>query len=281
MKSIPCVAFALIASSPLTPSQQEKSAITAARILGEIPDGPLPPPEPPRPKFIVPAENVLASKSIQQGGRKITFQKIAPIALPPPVIAPPVDLTDPAIQTRIADFREETSDEEFLFVGASIFKLKGSTPLTLVNTWPQGQGEPIVFWSSADFGLLSGFSSYVGSDEITRSLLLMWSTSELETHYDLENELGPDGPKLPDLPPGKATFKIISGKPSPQTLTGIQSLHDLYNNEYDRLLTAYQGRERARLQQEAELKANPPRPKDIVINYWRIEAPAAQTGGAK
>jgi hypothetical protein len=109
----------------------------------------------------------------------------------------------------------------------------------------------------------------------------MWSTSHLETRDELEKELGPDGPKIPDLPPGKATFQIISGNPSELTLTGIQSLHALYNNEYERLLTAHQGRERVRLQQEAELKANPPKPKDLVINYWRIEAPAPQTGGTK
>ena len=279
MKLVLLILLALVNGHAVVFSQTEKPI--TARILGEIPDGTPPPPEPPLPKFIVPAENVLASKSIQQGGRQITFQKIAPIALPPSVIAPPIDITDPAIQARVADFQEDTPADEFLFVGATIFKLKDAAPLTLVNTWPQGQGEPIVFWSSADFGLLSGFSSYVGSDEITRSLFMMWSASEHETRYDLENELGPDGPKLPDLPTGKANFQIVSGNPSPQTLIGIQSLHDLYNNEYERLLTAYQGRERARLEKEAERKANPPQPKDIVINYWRIEAHATQKGGTK
>ena len=81
--------------------------------------------------------------------------------------------------------------------------------------------------------------------------------------------------------PAKPPSKLSPASPPPQTLTGIQSLHDLYNNEYNQLLTAYQGRERARLQQEAELKANPPKPKDLVINYWRIEAPTPQKGGAK
>jgi hypothetical protein len=280
MKSIPYVALALIASSPLAPSQQEKPAIIA-HVIGEIPDGTPPPPQPPQPKFIVPAADVLDSKTIQQDGRKITFQKIAPIALPPPVIAPVFDPTDPATQARVEAFREETPSDDFIFVGANILKPKDEPTLSLVDIWPQGQKEPVVFWSSADFGLLSGFASFVGSDNLTRSLFLMWSTSHLETRYDLERELGPDGPKIPDLPPGKATFQIISGNPSKLTLTGIQSLHDLYNNEYERLLTAYQGRERARLQQEAELKANPPKPKDLVINYWRIDPPAAQKGGAK
>ena len=60
--------------------------------------------------------------------------------------------------------------------------------------------------------------------------------------------------------------------PTPQTLASIQSLHDLYNNEHDRLKEAYDGRERAQRQHEAELKANPPQPKDIVLNYWRIDS---------
>jgi hypothetical protein len=272
--------LALLASPTPILSQDERSA-TTAHVLGEITDGTPPLPQPPQPKFIVPAASVRASKTIQQDGRQITFQKIAPIALPPPVIAPVINPSDPAIQARIAAFREEFPTEDFIFVGASILKTKGRATLSHVNIWPTGQKEPVVFWSSADFGLLSGFSSYVGSDNITRSLLLGWSTSHHETRYDLEKELGPDGPKIPNLPPGKATFQIISGNPSKLTLTGIQSLHDLYNNEYQRLLTAYQGRERARLQQEAELKANPPKPKDLVINYWRIEAPAPPKGGAK
>jgi hypothetical protein len=52
----------------------------------------------------------------------------------------------------------------------------------------------------------------------------------------------------------------------------IQSLHDLYNNEYARLKTAYEGRERARIEREAYLKANPPHITDqpIVARMQRI-----------
>jgi hypothetical protein len=44
--------------------------------------------------------------------------------------------------------------------------------------------------------------------------------------------------------------------------------------------TVFRG-ERAQLQREAELKANPPRPKNITLNYWRTERPAPAKGGAK
>jgi hypothetical protein len=108
----------------------------------------------------------------------------------------------------------------------------------------------------------------------------MWGVSEIETRTALQNELGPENPQIPDFPAGKATFLIASGTPATQTLASIQSLHDLYNNEYGRLKTAYEGRERARIRHEAELKAHPPKPKDITINHWRI-APAGQAAMEK
>ncbi len=254
-----------------SPSKQPPAESSTARILGDIPDGTLPLPEPPKSIFIVPAKDVLEIRTYEQGGRTITVRKIAPIALPPQAkTAPPVDINDSAIQQRIAQVIEESPADEFLCAGATVFYPKNSDPLSHVQIWPQGKGESIVLWSTADFGLLSGVSSFVGADGGTRSLMLMWGITEIDTCDSLQTELGPDAPKIPLLPPGKATFSIISGVPSPQTLASIQSLHDLYNNEYDRLKTAYDGRERAHREREAELKAHPPKSKDITINYWRI-----------
>jgi hypothetical protein len=89
--------------------------ITTARILGEIPDGTPPPPEPPKPKFIVPAKDILETKVHEQGGRQIIVRKISPIALPPPpLVAPPLDINDPTVQERIAEARDENPADEFL-----------------------------------------------------------------------------------------------------------------------------------------------------------------------
>jgi cellulose synthase/poly-beta-1,6-N-acetylglucosamine synthase-like glycosyltransferase len=45
----------------------------------------------------------------------------------------------------------------------------------------------------------------------------------------------------------------------------------------------YQARKMTRLAQEAELKAHPPQPKDIILNNWRIEAAPQdeREGGAR
>ena len=255
---------------------------TSARILGDLPDGTPPSPEPPKPEFIVAAKDILESKTHQQGGRKITVQRIRPIALPEPLKREPtITPASPGIAERIEEFIEENPDAGFLFVGASVYRSKDSPPRTFVNLWPQGQGEAVSFWSSADFALLSGFSSFIGSDGKTRSIIMAWDIQEIEGLKELTSaQEGHNGlPLLPIIAEGKATFAITSGKATEESLAAVQSLHDLYDNEHTRLLAAYEGREKARLAQEAELKANPPKPKDIVLSFWRTEGPAPTEKG--
>ena len=89
-------------------------------------------------------------------------------------------------------------------------------------------------------------------------------------------------PNIPAFPDGPTTFTIVGEQPAdPSVLVPIQSLHDLYNSEYARLKTALEGRERARIEREAYLKANPPQPKDITLNFWRTEKPAPVKGANK
>lgn len=279
-----CFSLGFAVDEPTVVLEPQPSAITTARILGDLPDGTPPTPEPPKPEFIVQPKDILETKIHEQGGRKIIVQKITPIALPPPppIAAAPVDIDNPAIQERVATVQAKYPDQELLFVGASVFHAKDATVRSLVRIWPLGKGEPVTFWSSADFALLSGFASFVGSDGETHSLIMSWSTVEIDTMAGfIEKQGGEYGiSKAPELTAGKATFAVTSEKPAEAALTPIQALHDLYNNEHARLKTAYEGRERARIQHEAELKTHPPKPKDITINHWRI-APAGQAATGK
>ena len=284
----------LLAAATLAHSQEELSSIsresatasatpTTARIIGDIPDGTPPLPEPPKPEFVVSARDVLDKKTYQQGGRSITFQRIAPIDLPPPPTAVAVEENQIPLERGTTEASDENSVEEFVMAGATVFHPKDSPPLSLVHVWPHGGGQAVVFWSSADFGLLSGISSFIGSDGKPRSLMLMWSTAETESLSDLKSGLGADSSLIPELAAGKATFAITSDHKTPAaTLLTIQSLHDIYNTDYIRLKIAYEGREQANLEREAELKANPPRPKNITLNFWRTETPATDgKGGAQ
>jgi hypothetical protein len=250
---------------------------TTAHIIGNIPDGTPPPPQPPKPVFIVPAADILASTTQQQGGRTITIRKIKPIALPPP--PPPAEITfaepDAEFSARLAEYREAHPKNELLLLGATVFRSKDSPPRTLVRWWPQSGRGTITFWSSADFALIAGgINSFADTAGVTHHTLMGWGNVDINRMAELYAAKGReyDAPDLPEFPEGKATFQITGDtKPTAAELVVIQSLHDIYNSELARLRTAYEGRERVRIEREAYLKANPPQPKNIVLNYWRTE----------
>ena len=284
MKPIPLVLLAALTCLSSAFSQDEKAAPTTARVIGDLPDGTPPPPEPPKPAFIVASKDILDTEIHEQGGRKITIQEINPIDLPPPPLAePPADKTDPAVQARIAAFRAKYPRNELIRIGATVYHLPDSSARTLITYWPNTDEQPVTLWSSADFSLLWGFASFVGSDGKTRSLMMTWSNLYTDSQQRLFARLGKSyvAPRIPDLPAGKATFVVTAGNLTIEALASIQSLHDLYNNEHDRLLIAYQGREQAGLAREAELKAHPLQPKDIVLNYWNIGESTSTQGGSK
>jgi hypothetical protein len=255
---------------------EETAAIpTAARILGSIPDGTPPPPEPPKPKFIVPATDVLESKSIEQGGRTITVRKINPIALPPP--PPPVEPLSPeaeaAFREKVAAYRTSHPRTKMAFISATVFRSKDSPPRTLVRCWPEGKRQTITYWSSADFGLISGIHAFADATGTPHALLMGWGYVDLQTMSDMQaarlKAYGATAP--PTFPEGKAAFEIIGTPLTADELAPIQALHDLYNSEHARLKSAFEGRERARLEREAYLKSHPPQPQDITLNYWHTE----------
>ena len=254
---------------------QAAPAPTSARIIGDLPDGTPPPPAPPKPGFIVATKDILETRTHQQGGREITIQKIKPIALPPRPLAPaPIDLNDPAVQERIATRRAKYPGRKLLLVGATIYHAKDTPPRTLVRLWPQAQGEPLTLWSSADFSLLSGMPNFtISSGEIT-SLVMSWSITDLDHANVLQRKFARQfvPPEIPIFPSGKATFIITEGNPTEEALVSIRSLHEIYNSEYERLLAAYQGRERAQRDYEAQLKSHPPKPKSFTLNYWLTDS---------
>lgn len=275
-------AFARSQDEPITGSHLESAT---ARILGEIPDGTPPPPAPPKPEYRIASRDILSTAIHEQGGRTITIREIKPIALPPP--PPPAPALTPeqeaAYREQIAEYREDHPKSDLLFIGATVFRSKDSPPRTLVRYWPGGKGGNITFWSSADFALIAGgINSFMDAAGDTHHLLMGWGNVDIERMAELHTAAGReyDVPELPDFAAGKATFQVIGELPDAENLVVVQSLHDLYNSEYERLRTAYEGRERARLDREEFLKANPPQPKDITLNFWRTEKPAAEGEGA-
>lgn len=109
-----------------------------------------------------------------------------------------------------------------------------------------------------------------------------WGNVDIDRMTELHGGSGREYnvPEMPDFIARPATFGFVGKQPAEDELAVIQALHDLYNSNLAELKTAHEGRELARAQREAYLKAHPPQPKNITLNYWRTEKPATTRKGA-
>jgi hypothetical protein len=274
----PTLPVILIASLSLVGGAQEE---IRAHIPYKIPDGTPPPPEPPKPVWTVPATDVVSEKTHPDAGRTITVRQIKPIPLPEPTEPPaPVELSEETRQ-RMAEYLAKHPRHQMLGIGATVYRLENDVTRTLVRVWITGQ-EPVSFWSSGDFSLLSGVGTFIDNQGETRALFMMWSIFDSNRFAKRMAELGKvySPPAIPELPSDKAAYLIHEGEADDDLLVALDSLHEILNHDEEELRTAYEGRERAAKEREEYLKANPPAPKDIILNYWRTEKPAAQEKGA-
>jgi hypothetical protein len=285
LKSLSRILPILLAAATFAHSQDgpgTASIKTTARILHTIPDGSPPPAAPPKPEYPIASREILSSKTHQLGGRDITIRKIKPIALPPPPApAEPAALSEDFPQ-RLAEYREAHPRSGLLFLGATVYRPKDGPPHSLVRYWPEG-GREITFWSSADFALIAGgIQSFADNEGRTHHIFMSWGNVDIDRMTELLAVNGRTylAPEIPNFPEGKAAYQIIGQSPPAEHLAAIQALHDIYHKDHAELLTAYQGREQARIEREAYLKANPPQPQNITLNYWRTTKPAAARKGA-
>lgn len=254
---------------------------TDVRVVGEIPDGSPSPPAEPKPRLVFQPEDILASRTKDLDGRQITFQKISPIELPPlpePVPASALIQTNEGLE----QMREHFKDRRFVFLGASAYVSSESPdkPRAFLRLWPnKANTDPIDIWVNANFLWLTGFAEFESGDT-TYSLLMAISEVKVNRLNQIAARFGEeyDAPAPPDFgDDAKASFVVVAGNPSDEDLAPIRALVALYNSDKERLEAAYQGRMEAAAERAAELKANPPEKKNLVLKYWRMDR-AGQEG---
>lgn len=141
-------------------------------------------------------------------------------------------------------------------------------------------------WSNIDFNHFTGFSSYrlTQADGTFREVGLLMGienidTQQLSVEMALRGETytPPAIPTLPDLATGGTSF-VVMGEEGAASMATLREMHRLYGVEGERMAEAYQARVVAEEQRRAALLANPPKPKDVVIQYWRGKSPENQGG---
>jgi hypothetical protein len=252
-----------------------------AHIPYKIPDGTPPPPAKPGPVRVLPEADVVTEKTYIEGGRRITVRQIQPVLLPEPPEPPaPTVMTD-EFREQLAQQREKLPRPKSLMLGATIYRLPNGTTRTFVRVWGLGRNEPVSFWSSGDFSLISGIGGFIDNQGQSRLLSMTWSIHDSKQIAQRFEQTGRTyrAPVTPNLPTDRAAYVVHEGNPDDDLLLALDSLHEILNHDEAELRRAYEGRQRAAKEREEYLKANPPQPKDITLDFWRIEKPANERKG--
>lgn len=250
------------------------------RLLGGLADGtPPPPPVPPE----LPDFRIEDSMVRQLPDRKVTVRLVKDPGLP--LLSPPPEpMTDeqreawrqtPEALELLAKAQEWAPETRFAIVSATVYDREK----TRLCWWVPGDRErniaPRSFeaWSNIDFLHLGGFAAFE-YDGIEYLLIMAVGATDTETlerwrERAAENGVEIEMPQSPELPGDQPAYVLTKGDPADaEGLALMDGLHALYAKEKDILIAAYESREQARVEREADIKANPPKPKDLILHYW-------------
>lgn len=300
MKISSCFCVVLGLSGVLYGENGNPQAVTISAetgIPGMIADGTPapPPPENPPVQFNVLSsviKRVEVSESPEQPGLpapqgtiNMTVQLVEdpgllPIESPLP---PEVDVNDPAIQEQISQAREKFKETKILLISASVY---GGTK-TLLKVYPNGVGRrQVTVISNVDFNDFSGFATWQvkgvdadGAEEVRQyaNVMALGNSNSGELSR-IAGDHGLEAGKIPTVQTGgEPAFAVIEGEDA-EAMQAVADLHELYRVEGLRMRAARISRERAYEERKAYLLANPPKPKDVVIRYWKTPSITKQGG---
>lgn len=211
-----------------------------------------------------------------KGTINVTVQRVADPGLPDPpapLLALPLD--DPRVIAGMKEFRDHSHNRKFVFLSATVY----DHSRTLLKIYPNGKPESwISAWSNVDFSHFSACPRYrikLENGEIIDCDLMM-GISRIDT-YQLRKLLArqkkayisPEIPEMPDLAARGPTFIVNGGNEKGEAMETLQQLHKLYRQDGVKMEEIVHAREKSHAERHAFLLANPPKPKDLVINYWR------------
>jgi hypothetical protein len=171
-----------------------------------------------------------------------------------------------------ADLPTEVAETQIASVSATVYD-RSRTLLTCYTG--AAAGNPVTVWSNVDFNYFSGVAMLdaKGADGKLRSYHLLMGIGNEVTIISKKRaaSAGEESPtpQIPKLPDGEPAFVITSANPDPASLKLIEDLHTLYRNEGTRMVREYIAREKAEEKRRKYLIANPPKPKDVTIHFWK------------
>ncbi len=230
-----------------------------------------------RPRLRVAGEDILSTRTVDLGERRVTFEKVRPLSLPPIREAVRTELDGTAIADLEA-FAEQVREQHYVFVSGTVY-VRNADPKSaksLVRLWSNRKGQPLSVWVNANMLWFGGFAEYE-AEEGDYSLMLLMSETPVEAWEEAARMGGHEAPdfQIPEFgEDDTGEIRIVEGDPSATELEPIQSLMRLYRTDKARLEAAYEQRRAEAEARRLEREADPPEKKDIRIRFWRLDQPA-------
>jgi hypothetical protein len=223
-----------------------------------------------------------------EGRISLSVRKVVDPGLPPlPEPPPPLPPDDAETKAMLEESKETHNGSELVFLSATVY----DHSRTLLRIQLSGEdGWEVTAWSNIDFNHFSGFASYrtTSPEGEASDVALVTGLGNIDTDRmkKLSAETGesfenPLLPKLRDISEGPA-YVIVEGKDAEgAALETLKQMHLLYGKEGNRMREAHLSRVAEEKKMREYYLANPPKPKDVVLNYWRGKRPAIAGGNGE
>lgn len=152
-----------------------------------------------------------------------------------------------------------------LIFGGTVHRSATGALRSLITLWQPHAAGPLVFWSSIDWSLLTvgGFTTPEGA--AYSMLILLTELDTIQSSEALAGDTADETPPPPTFTGTAASFKIVSGTPTEETLAELSAIHAFHDREHAALLAEKIKRDEARRLAKEAAKLPQPPPPDIII----------------
>ena len=204
---------------------------------------------------------VLSSVEVDYGDHSVFYNRVEVPVLKPEAPRPVVPSPEPTAADIARAAQIDAKRQVNLWLSCTVFGGR----FTEVRI-PQ-DGEEVVIQSSIDFNLLAQGLDLETADSYYNLFMGLGDVSREEFSGAWPTTLLAEAAST-----GQSKWRVVSKvQPSADTSRTVQDLHRYFDAHRASLIARRQQREAAQRAHEEWLKANPPVPQDIVINYLILE----------
>ena len=201
----------------------------------------------------------------------ITQNMVVDPQLPDPIPAAPVVFTAEDIARRKA-WAALQPPRVVVHLSATVYDHQR----TLLRWYLNGKlKEEMVAWSAVDFSVLAGMGGFTHEGVEYDFMLGLGIITDVDTERQrltaVRRGIVYQAPVFPVLPTADgAEFVVTKGDAANADLMApIRALHEYYAAHSAELIAAYAVRQAKWRAHEAYVRAHPPEPQDVVVNFWK------------